>query len=242
MNLQLEPVTRVSIVDEIVRQLRREILAGRLPVGHRLPCERELASMFKVGRTSVREALRALEAMGLVERTRSGVVIKSQGSTETNTLNPRWEVIARRASLRDLFETRIMFEVKAAQLAAERATEEDIDELEEYVYSFKSPTTPDVVEFIDTDVKFHTAVAYATQNEVLYELYAAVKSLLFTSQHLYDAYSRGRVEDVLTIIRGAIADHVHIFECIRRQDSAAAGQAMERHLTNVLQGLSRLVG
>lgn len=232
--LRIDPIIRTSLTDSIIAQLREQIMSGRLKEGDKLPPERELAEMFKVGRTSVREALKAMEAMGLVKRERTGTVVKNPRWFMVN--GGSWESVLRRASLHELFETRVMFEVRLAELAAERATEEDLVELEEAA----SVNPTDIDEFTRKDVGFHTALAEATQNQVLYQLYLAAREILFVSHKIYAAYEQGHHEEVMEVLKRAAIDHRKILDAVKRQDPKAAGQAMVEHLSaieDMLQGL-----
>ncbi len=233
--LRIDPIVRTSLTDSIIAQLREQIMSGRLKEGDKLPPERELAEMFKVGRTSVREALKAMEAMGLVKRGRTGTVVRNPRWFLVN--GGSWESVLQRASLHELFETRAMFEVRLAELAAERATEEDLVELEEAV----SVDPSDVQLFTRKDVEFHTALAEATQNEVLYQLYLAAQEILFVSHKIYAAYEQGRGQEVMEVVRRAAIDHRKILDAVKKQDPKAAGQAMVQHLSTMEEMLKRLI-
>lgn len=235
MVLEITPINRTLLADSVIRQLRDQILSGRLSEGYRLPSERELTQMFGVGRTSIREALKALEAMGLVRRDRSGTTVMLPRPSLGDQSG--WEAIVKRATLHELFETRVMFEVRLAELAAERATEEDIMEME----ALLAEKWADVEDFAKNDVAFHTALAEATQNQVLCELYVASREILFVSHRLYRAYQKGRVQQVAEILQQATAAHQLILESVKSQNSRSAGQAMLAHLTRLEEMLTDLV-
>ncbi len=236
-SLQVEPVSRSWVSDAIVEQLRRQIVEGKLKEGDRLPAERELATLFGVGRTSIREAIKALCAMGLVQRDRKGTVVSTPGPTANAAA---WQLLAKRASLRDLFEARRMIEIRVAQLAAERASEEDIEEMEaalDLEGARPGKGTDDRAElsaFIKADAAFHTAVAAAAGNVVLYELYVAARDMIFRSHRIYEAgYESGQRELVMQALGVAREDHRRIVEAISAQDTRRAGEAVERHLTSM---------
>ncbi|MDI6825111.1 MAG: GntR family transcriptional regulator [Bacillota bacterium] len=221
--------------EAIVEQLRERIIRGVLKEGDRLPPERELAEMFGVGRASVREAMRALMAMGLIRRGRDGTYVSLPKPSADGLA---WQLLAKRATLRELFETRRMFEVGLAALAAERATAEDVEELEAALRTDDGR----LESFIKSDEAFHTALASAANNVVLYELYLAVKDIIFSSHQVYRSASEaGQAEKVAAILEMARRDHAAILEAVRKQDQSAAGEAMACHLRKLEELLPELI-
>lgn len=239
-SLKVARVSRSWISDAIVEQLREQIIDGKLAEGDRLPPERELAVLFGVGRTSIREAIKALSAMGLVQRDKKGTYVTVPRPTDNNVA---WHLLAKKASLRDLFETRRMLEVQVAQLAAERASEEDLEELEAALKLDEGPAGSDyeLEAFARSDQAFHTALAAACENVVLYELYVAAQEMIFRSHRIYEvAYESGQVDLVRNALSVARGDHRAIFEAVAAQDPAKAGAAIKQHLTNMEAFVSRL--
>ncbi|MGW0202445.1 FadR/GntR family transcriptional regulator, partial [Nonomuraea sp. NPDC003201] len=122
------------LVEQATQHLREQITQGEWPVGTRLPGENALAKTLGVGRSTVREALRALAGAGLVQaRQGSGVfVIATAIATVNATVNAEdWPARLRRAAITDVYEVRMMVETQAARMAAQRRTEEDVAALEE---------------------------------------------------------------------------------------------------------------
>ena len=128
--MDIAPIKSTRIYEEIVRQIKAMIAEGRLKSGDRLPPERDLAEKFVVSRTSVREALRALESLGLVEiRPGEGTFVR-EVSVEA-LIEPLALVMAsQREAIGELFEARRLLEPAIAALAAGRATPEEIQEME----------------------------------------------------------------------------------------------------------------
>ena len=164
--LGLTKVRRVRSFDDIVAQLREAIISGRLAPGERLPGERRLCEEFGVGRPTLREALRSLEAVGLIE-VRPG---KSGGSyaaaPAASTLGDALAALVnlRGASLEDLAEYRVDFETENAAWAARRADAGDIANLQSLVAEAQAAGAgADVVEI---DVRWHEALAQATKNRL----------------------------------------------------------------------------
>src|SRR5439155_4866644 len=127
--MEVAPIKSTRIYQEIVRQVKQMIAEGRLESGDQLPAERELAEKFVVGRSSVREALRALESLGLVEiRPGEGTFVR-EVSVES-LIEPLALVMAsQREAIGELFEARRMIEPALAALAARRATPEELHEM-----------------------------------------------------------------------------------------------------------------
>src|SRR5919204_1811477 len=126
----IEPIHSTRIYEEIVRQIKSMIAEGRLKSGDQLPPERDLAEKFVVSRTSVREALRALESLGLVEiRPGEGTFVR-EASVEALIEPLALLMVSQREAIGELFEARRLLEPSLAALAATRATPEEIQEME----------------------------------------------------------------------------------------------------------------
>ena len=128
--MDLEPVKSVRIYEDIVRQVRALIADGHLKSGDRLPPERDLADRFRVSRTSVREALRSLQARGLIEiRAGEGAFVRDV-SVEALVEPLALVILPYREAVGELFEARHLLEPAIAALAARRATREELAEME----------------------------------------------------------------------------------------------------------------
>lgn len=229
--MKISPVRRSTLPDEIVEQIKRIIFEGELQPGNKLPSERELTERFSVGRTTVREALKALSSMGLIARTKEGTVVNSDISAFfTDPLTQK--LILKRINFNELFEARKLLEVKMAVLAAERATVEDIALIQRTLEEMGEEVAHDERKFITADIAFHEAVAEAAQNRVLYELFTAVRHLLWTAQETV-VKSPG-------IMKRSLRHHQQIFEAIKQQDVVAAEKAMFMHLDDVEKALISL--
>lgn len=164
------PVRRVRSFDDVVAQLREAILSGQVKQGERLPNERDLAQAFAVSRPTVREALRSLEATGVVEVRpgKSGGAfavappLSSVGNAVATLLNLQG------ASLRDLAEFRVAFEPENAWWAAQRADDDDIAHLAALVEEAKAGMAfSDGWQPIgEADARWHEALALATKNNL----------------------------------------------------------------------------
>jgi GntR family transcriptional repressor for pyruvate dehydrogenase complex len=161
-----DKVRRVRTFDDVLDQLREAILSGRIRPGERLPGERQLCEEFGVGRPTLREALRSLEAVGMIE-VRPGKGGGSYAVTPSeSTLGDALAslVSLRGASLEDLSEFRVDFEGENAAWAARRADASDIATLEQIVAEAREAGSPEVLASID--VRWHEALARATKNRL----------------------------------------------------------------------------
>jgi GntR family transcriptional repressor for pyruvate dehydrogenase complex len=159
------------MLDDVFLQIRDAILAGDLPEGARLPNERDLAERFEVGRPTVREALRSLEALGIVEirAGRSGGAYAAQPSEATLGSALSTLVSLRGASAQELAEFRLGFEADTAWWAAQRADADDIAALEQLVAETRrqlEEITDDWTPLTDADARWHEALARVTRNRV----------------------------------------------------------------------------
>ncbi|MCK9875138.1 FCD domain-containing protein [Frankia sp. AgPm24] len=151
-----------SLVDQATRRLREQITSGEWPVGTRLPGETTLAATLGVGRSTVREALRALSGAGLVQsRQGAGVFVIAMEPTQD------WREVLRRAAVADIYEVRMLMEVQAVRLAAQRRTDLEMNSLREALDRRREAATGSDEAFVDADIALHVAVVAAARNPVL---------------------------------------------------------------------------
>ncbi|GAA5043633.1 DNA-binding FadR family transcriptional regulator [Thermocatellispora tengchongensis] len=155
------------LVEQAAQRLREEIAAGHWPVGAKLPGETTLAKTLGVGRSTVREALRALAGAGLIQaRQGAGVFVIATEPAED------WSVRLRRAAVADVYEVRMLVEVQATRLATQRRTEADLDALDAALEARRAAADGDDAAFVDADIALHSAVVAAAHNPVLSDLFA----------------------------------------------------------------------
>lgn len=170
MEGELRPVERRRIYDSIVDQIRQLITAGTWKPGQRLPSERELTEMLSVGRTSVREALRILEAMGFIEiRAGDGSYVQDSVSVPSRLYN-LVNLVQGDEYIVDLMEARELIESQIAFVAAESATPEDVAALEAIV-GRQAASIESSGSGIEENIEFHLRLTQATGNRVLVELH-----------------------------------------------------------------------
>ncbi|WP_225099411.1 FadR/GntR family transcriptional regulator [Streptomyces sp. CoH27] len=171
--MPLEALRPSPLVEQAAQRLRQQIAAGHWPVGGKLPGETTLARELGVGRSTVREALRALAGAGLVRpRHGAGVFVIATEPAED------WPARLRRAAVTDVYEVRMGVEVQAARLAAHRRTPQDVEALRGALDGRRAASAGDDAEFIDADIALHTAVVTAAHNPVLADLFTEFAPVL----------------------------------------------------------------
>ncbi|WP_149264870.1 FadR/GntR family transcriptional regulator [Actinomadura sp. K4S16] len=227
--MPLGPLRPSPLVEQAAQRLRDQISGGAWPVGTRLPGETTLAKELGVGRSTVREALRALAGAGLVQaRQGAGVFVIATEPAED------WPARLRRASVAEVYEIREMLEVRAAELAAERRTSGDLADLDRALAARDAALDGRAVEgFIDADIALHTAVIAAAHNPVLADLFAGFVPVLRDGLLDLAALVDVRASDAA---HGRAA-HAALVEAIRAQDPAAASDVVRAELGRTLTGL-----
>jgi len=229
--MKIEPIKKSNLPDGIIKQIKNVILNGELKPGDKLPSERELAEKFRVGRSTIREALKALSYAKIVIRTREGTIVnRNVLDYFIDSLSEK--LICKYIDFKDLLETRKILEIKLVSLASQRATTEDIETIGNIFKKMNIEIKGNPRKFIIDDIKFHESIAGAAQNRVLYEIFIAVRSLLRKSQ-----------EEVVKdpgIIKRSLEYHRQIFEAIKKQNASEAEIAMYNHLDNIEKTLMSL--
>jgi GntR family transcriptional repressor for pyruvate dehydrogenase complex len=220
----LAPIKSTRIYEEIIRQVKQMIGEGRLKSGDRLPPERDLAEKFVVSRTSVREALRALESLGLVEiRPGEGTFVR-EVSVETLIEPLAFVMASQRAALSELFEARRLLEPSLAELAARRATPEEISEMER-ILDEQAQEVEQGRMGLAQDAAFHAAIGVAAHNRAITRIAHAVIDLLAQSRE-ESLSTPGRP-------RRSHEDHRRVLAAIAARNPEGAAQAMREHLEAV---------
>jgi GntR family transcriptional repressor for pyruvate dehydrogenase complex len=220
----LSPIKSTRIYEEIVRQVKAMIGEGRLKGGDRLPPERDLAEKFVVSRTSVREALRALESVGLVEiRPGEGTFVR-QVSVDALVEPLALLMASQREATSELFEARRLLEPSLAALAASRATPEEIQEMERILEEQAGEVAAGRTGLAQ-DAQFHAAIGAAAHNQAITRIAHAIMDLL----------TQSREESLNTAGRPTRSheDHRRVLAAIRGRDAEAARRAMLEHIEAV---------
>lgn len=217
------PISPERVSDVIAERLTDAIRGGTLQPGDRLPTEQRLAREFGVGRTSVREGLQKLRALGLVETRRGlGAFVSNVNPGDPLAEFVRWTA-GDPASIVELLEGRVALETAAAALAALRATDGEIDEIRRSSAAHAAAgDAGDVDALVEWDTAFHGAILAASRNRVVGRLYDVliVELTDFRRRTLALPWAAAR----------SARDHAVIAEAIARRDPAGARTAMADHM------------
>ncbi len=225
-------VERATVSDTIVAQIRALITNGTLKPGDRLPSERDLCKRFGVGRTSVREALKPLIAMGLLEgRVGSGTFVAAEMGQFRKPLE--WGLLDDLSGQDELVETRHMLETNAAYWAALRAGPENLAAIEATLLGM-AENLQQPEEFQEFDANFHFEIARATQNKILFRLINVIRGQIQTWIGERLSLSPDRTEALAEI---SYQQHQEIFAAIKAGDGEAARAAMDRHIQTATRDL-----
>ena len=202
------------------KRLREMIIEKKMQEGDRLPSESELGILFGISRSTVRETIKILTAENVVEiRRGKGTFVAKQPGVSKDPLGLEF---ANQTSLLDnLMETRMMIEPQIAFLAAQRATQENIQKLADIIQKIQKAGS-DRRNHTPFDVAFHTAVAECTQNDVLHRI------LPIICESIHEGYLK--TSGVPGSYERAIQSHIKIYQAIMNKDSKTAKDETEKHL------------
>jgi len=219
-SLRPQTVRRGAVTDEAVAALVSLILDRGLRPGDKLPSERELMAQLSVGRSSLREAIRTLSALGMVEVAVGSGMYVADGGTSALTRPLSWGLLMGGQSTRDVIDARRVVEVELAGLAAERATEEDLEAIADQLNLLRA-NADDAERCARFDVEFHLAIGRAAHSEVLYHVLETLRHLLRV--WFAEVYPRHETPSVPG------ERHAELLEVIRSRDAEAARRTMAKH-------------
>ncbi len=214
-----------SRVDKIASDLQDQISRGKLKPGERLPSERSLCSIFGVGRTTVREALKSLVVRGLVTKHGRGAVIMDPELVVAR--GPDLPGLAAQTSIRQLFELRKLIEVKVAGWAALRAMPDDVEAMRRAI---EAERLRDIAAG-NPNRMFHDALIGAAHNPALMQIYESGRNIFFRLPFYWKLFDDAEVKNVRAA-RHELARRWHeaILKAICEHDAAEAEGAMFQHL------------
>jgi GntR family transcriptional repressor for pyruvate dehydrogenase complex len=218
----LKPVSRTTLVEQVAHQVLRMISEGRWKAGEKLPSESELCRGFHVGRSTLREALRSLAFAGML-RMRAGdgtYVAEGPSSILGRVFAPG--LLKTEKDMNDLFEARRVLEGGAATLCAERATEEDLQNLERLAKELQLYPSDPAGRDQELDVAFHLAIAAASKNEILAQVLGAIRHLI------REAVAKSR--QLPGSHQLACDQHLEIVQALKERNPRKARRAIHRHL------------
>lgn len=218
-----------NVTGSLIAVFKRLISEGSLLPGHRLPAERDLAEMFGVSRSSLRQALKVLETIGVIsQRVGDGTYLNTAAASMLGE-PMEFLILLEGISFQDLMEARLIVEPELAARAAARATAEDLAELQQALAAMEEGRH-DHARFIACDLRFHQAIYRAAGNRLC--------SLMFTVVH-HSLEKLMQLTSQLVTPQHTLQLHKRIYAAIRRQDADEARRRMKEHLEDAKDLLQR---
>jgi len=220
-------IAPVRLYESAIEQIMDLIKNKKLKPGDKLPPERKLAEKLSISRGSLREAFRVLESRGLIKTKPGGgrFIREIRGNGHNNTENVILSL--EKSSILELLEAREMFEVKIAEIAAQRATVENIKSIEEVLNKMNEEDGLKDDKETESDTEFHLAIARATHNFVFTNTIQLYLDLLKkTREKTWQIPGRREKQK---------QEHLAIFQAIKEHNSKKAGEAMQKHLRTIIK-------
>jgi GntR family transcriptional repressor for pyruvate dehydrogenase complex len=228
MSVALDKITLPeSVATEVLKSLLDYLFSGEVRPGDRIPSERQLTNELGVNRPAIRQALRTLSFLGLLDiRQGSGTYFRDPDQDLLFTLFELSLTFSQRR-LRELVEARAKLEVLLAGMAAERRTEEEVEELRDRLAKMRDAAGD---KFVDADMAFHAKIAEAARNDVLRDILRGVRTMV-----------RGWMQSTVRAASSTevmYLDHPPIFEAIAAGNPDQAREAMTRHMAGATSRLA----
>lgn len=230
--MEFREITPVRLYESVIEQIMNLIKNNKLKPGDKLPPERELAEKLSISRGSLREAFRVLESRGLIKSKPGGGryirEIRKNGHNSTENIISSLE----KSSILELLEAREMFEVKIAKIAAQKATPEDIELIEEALNKINEEEELKHGKETESDTEFHLAIASASHNFVFVNIIKLHLDLL--------KETRGKTWKITGRREKQYQEHQAILQAIKEHNAKKAGETMLKHLKNVREVLVKI--
>ncbi|MGP8243142.1 MAG: FadR/GntR family transcriptional regulator [Bryobacteraceae bacterium] len=219
--VRLEPMPRTTLSQALFEKLVGHVVNGDWKEGDRLPSERELSEQLGIGRASLREALKALELLGMVEsRVGDGTFVCPRSDFLSRPL--LWAITgADRTELRELMEARTVLEENIAAFAAERATPEELRKIKAAIEEMRAHVD-EPAQSLEADMRFHVAIAEAAHNPILSNADQLVRNLVKQWILLKHKIPGEPAK--------SLRQHERIYDAVVHRDPAGAREAMRKHI------------
>lgn len=225
------PIDKTSLSEEIAGQIMHLISTGDLVPGQKLPSERDLRLRFGVGRSSLREALRCLTIVGVLEtRVGEGTFLALNRDKFIGKVL-EWRVATERRNVENLMKVRLALETETVSDAALHATEVQIAELDASLGKMRE-TISNPLQFTDNDVAFHLCIAKMSSNDLIFDLLTLIRSQLHRALSSLGGGPSGP--------QLAIDEHSGILDAIRKRDSESAVALMRSHIKAGLERYQKM--
>jgi GntR family transcriptional repressor for pyruvate dehydrogenase complex len=220
----LQPIPRIDITVEVIERIKQLLASGDLRPGAKLLPEREFARVLKISRPSLRQALKILRSIGVIEaRVGEGTFISCEPAAHMLEQSMQFLSLTGAVSMTELFEVRKVIEVELAGLAAIRATAEDLAKIKES-HDAMVKTADNLNEYLRHNLDFHNHIAKAARNSLFYAIIHNLGDVLIESRR-----RTVRVEPQEVLIN----DHSAIYQQIQAHNVSGAREAMFKHLDRV---------
>jgi GntR family transcriptional repressor for pyruvate dehydrogenase complex len=224
------PVLKQSLSDRLARRIRNMIRSGDYQQGDRLPAIMEMARRFGVGHPSVREALKKLETIGVVEIRHGAGVFVSRSHEVLVMASPDYAGTVTRKLLLDLIQTRMPLEIESITCAARQATPEHLARMRELL-AVAAEHLNDDEQLNAAAMGFHGQIALASDNVVLAQVLGVLQALFTEEQQLILDIQGSREEDQ--------REHIGLLQALETKDEALCARLMREHLERVRQAIIR---
>lgn len=229
-NFVFEPIKKSSLVTELTKQLLDYVFSGNIQPGEKLPTERQLQEVLHVGRSSIREAIKVLNVLGILDVRQGDGTYLVKRDSHFLMESIEWGLLLGEKNTLDVIEARQEIEISIVKYAAKRATDQEIEELWSILEDLKGASTK---EFIEIDVNFHLKLAEMAKNSVFKSLFLSLQSLLRTWINLV----MSEVSDTTF----SYNDHLNIYIAVSQRNPERAEQAMRAHMEDATRRLIEVI-
>lgn len=220
------PIKNAKVYEQVIEQIKTMIISGSLQKGDKLPSERELVDQLKVSRTSIREALRALEIVGLI-KCKQGEGNFIRDNFDNSLFEPLSLVfMLEKSNKEDIIEVRRIIEVEAAALAAKRITEDQLKNLEYTIDEIKNIEDEKIL--LKLDKNFHYEIAQASNNFILLNIINSCSTLI--DSLIQNARYKIEIVENFDNKQELLDQHEKIYLALKKRDSKLASKLMNEHL------------
>jgi DNA-binding FadR family transcriptional regulator len=227
----IEKIKKQTVVETVMDKIRDLIASGEYKVNERLPTENQLAEMFGLGRSSIREAIKVFNYLGVLEsRTAKGTYVCERNNITTELM--KWAVLLGNDDLYEMVEVRGSIELFAILNLTEKYKNGDekaksyIKQLEEIINDFdKAINELSIKDIINCDFRFHNIIISSNENDTFSSIFAVLENFLWEEiKQTYKAYSDYKKISV---------EHNELLESIKTGDSTKARQGLLNHIDNI---------
>lgn len=230
VSIRFNPVSSKKLHVQIYNQILSEIQSGSFKIGDKLPAERELCAQFGVSRATIRQALSALELTGIIySRQGEGVFVKN---TQIAVESSRSESLLESVSPEDILEARMNIEPLIIKFAAQRATEEDIENLSATIKKMEEETKAGIY-VPETDEKLHNEIAKASHNDLFISFMSSISNAM-RQQEMWK-FIRDRTVTRSDYREVNFNEHKSLIKAIKEHNEVKAVKLMTEHMQNLYE-------